>query len=73
MKSVCKCKDIICTAPITTCEYWEGTFCAYDIQQEQEEQKLNDKYASVAQLVERRPEEPSVTGSIPVGGTTSKT
>ena len=28
-------------------------------------------YASVAQLVERRSEEPSVTGSIPVGGTKS--
>lgn len=45
MNVICKCKGIICTAPVTYCEYWEGTFCSYDIQQEQEEQKLSNSCA----------------------------
>lgn len=59
MVNMFNCKR--CTAPDTKCPYWEGTFCAYDLEN-----------ASVAQLVERRPEEPSVTGSIPVGSTSRR-
>lgn len=72
MNVICKCKGVVCTAPITCCEYWEGTFCSYDIQQEQEEQKLSDDMRSQLSRLERQSYKLEGIGSIPLRRTTFK-